>query len=121
MSGDTDLLAVLAEECSTHDPIGLLQRLEERGLAVTVADTYNEAEHTANVAEFAESLKPIWAQGKATREQLISEGWSEEMAEHLASHAVHSLLTVIDNGIEQSHVEELKRIAQEEVPDDDGA
>lgn len=95
MPGDTDVLAVLAEQCATDNPIDLLQRLEEAGLEVSVREQFDPAAQRAAVQEFSQTLDPIWEQGTGTRNRLLGEGWSEEMAEHLASHAVHLLLDII--------------------------
>lgn len=90
MPDDVDVLAVLADVVGTPDPIGLLQALEEKGLVIQAAGVaYSPDEHMAAMREFMVSLEPTWVSSKEVRERLVRDGWSEEMAEHLASHIAH--------------------------------
>lgn len=96
MPGDVDLLAVLAERCKTDNPIQLLQELEEAGLSVAVKDQHDPAAQRAAMQEFSATLDPIWESVGATRTRLLTDGWSEEMAEHLAGHMAHIMFGMIE-------------------------
>lgn len=96
MPDDVDLLAVLAEETGTPNPIDLISRLEARGLSVSVKDAIDfDAQRQAMMA-FGQTMEPIWEQTTATRNRLIGDGWSEEMAEHLAGHVAHIMFAMIE-------------------------
>lgn len=96
---EVDILQVLAEEAGTNDPISLVQRLEGRGLAVRVAEGFDPDEQSAAVLQLAQSMDPFWTQGAALRTRLINDGWSEEMAEHLASDWLHMMLAMIGSAL----------------------
>lgn len=48
-----------------------------------------------------DELNVLWIQGKKLRDRLVEDGWSEEMAEHLAGDYVHALFHIFTNQVSE--------------------
>lgn len=116
MPGDTDILAVLADVVGTPDPIGLLQALEEKGVTVTpTSPKFDPVAQRAAVADFTAAMAPMWEQVNSARADLLSQGWSDENAEHLASHIAHMWFNVMEaNMMSDVAVETSQRLGGEQ-------